>query len=245
MNVSLLLIATNRYNQFVQPLLDGVEKYFVPGHKITVHLFTDEIDEIYDYVSSDRVTVEQHLIPSYKFPEATLFRYKIFTEHAHLIRGDYAFYMDVDMEIVDTVGDEILQGDIVAVRHPGFFMSDGWGSPNNNPESLSHIDVEHRKRYFAGGFQGGKTIWYLTMAKILADNIESDKNKGIIAEWHDETHFNFFCNYMMGRDCPDWRLNELTPSYCAVPIDKRKDYKLEHLPAKIVALDKDHTKIRS
>lgn len=244
MDVSILLVSTNKYKQFVQPLLDGIVKNFLPDHQITVHLFTDGIQ--HSLKTSDRVTIRQHLIPSYKFPHATLFRYKIFTEFTHAIKGDYVFYMDVDMEISGTVTDEILTGDIVATRHPGFYANNGWGSENNNPESTSALPKDMRKKYYAGGFQGGKTNRYLHMALILASNIQRDQDKGIMAEWHDETHWNHFCNYAMERNFPDWKLTELSPSYCSVPSEeRRKLWGIDHLPQIITALDKNHEEIRA
>lgn len=243
-NVSVLLIATNKYKQFVEPLIAGIAKNFLPDHPITVHLFSDAIHLFLE--PPTRITIVKHLIPPYGFPEATLLRYKIFNDHSNSISGDYVFYMDVDMEITGIVTSEILTGDIIATRHPGFYTNNGWGSPNNNPESLSYLPAEHCKKYFAGGFQGGKTKCYLQMAKILACNIDNDLANSIIAEWHDETHFNYFCNYLIGMDFPDWKLTEMLPSYCSPESEElRKAWAIDQLPTIIIALDKNHEEIRS
>ena len=241
--ISLLLISTNRYKQFVQPLLNGVIRNFLSNHQITVHLFTDELQ---DLAGSDRVRIEQHIIPPYRFPDATLMRYRVFTNHAHLIKGDFCIYMDVDMSIEMEVGDTFLSGDIIAVRHPGFWYNNGWGSGANSPESKSYFEPELRKGYCAGGVQGGRTEKYLEICKLLADNIDDDTARGVLAEWHDETHWQAALSVFIPRDHPDWIINELTPEYCSVLSEHQRTlWEINHLPARIIALEKDHTLIRS
>jgi len=240
--IGLLLIATNKYHQFVEPLLKDIDKNFLPGHKITVHLFNDKLLGSEPY--SDRVDLKYHSIPSYGFPQATLYRYKIFNEHmAHLVDYDHLFYMDVDMSIPQPVGNELLEGDITAVRHPGFFKSNGWGSPNNSTESTSYIEPEYRQKYFCGGVQGGIGHRYLAVSKDIHYNIKQDEEKGVMAEWHDETHWNAFLNKHFPED---WKLNELTPEYCNVPsMQQRQNWGIHDLPGRILALDKNHAEIRS
>ena len=49
-----------------------------------------------------------------------------------------------------------------------------------------------QKTYVAGGIQGGRTAQYLAVASILSQRIDQDYRKEIIAEWHDESHWNWF-----------------------------------------------------
>ncbi len=244
MNIALCLLATRKYKSFVAPILPGIIKNFLPQHQIIVHLFTDELMDVH---GSDRVRIEQHLVQPYSFPTISLYRYKIFTEHAYHFAGcDWVFYSDVDMDFVDTISDEILQGDIVGVRHPGFWYNNGWGSGGNNPESLSYIEPEFQKKYFCGGFQAGRTDKYLTVCKLLSEKIADDESRNVLAIYHDETFWNYFLNYAIGILYPDWIINELTPEYCSVPsMEQRERWGIAHLPAKIVALDKNHEEIRS
>lgn len=244
MNIGLLLISTNRYKQFVQPLLNGVVKNFLPNHQITVHLFTDEYQ---DLVGDPRVRIEQHLIPAYKFPYATLYRYKIFAEHADILaKYDFLVYSDVDMEFALPVGDEFLAGDITGVRHPGFWYNNGWGSGGNPTESLSYLEPQYHKKYFCGGVNGGKADKFLNVAKLLSTMITDDESRGVMPVYHDETMFNWFMNYGIHLMYPDWVINELTPEYCSVPsMEQRKNWGIDHLPARIIALDKSHAELRA
>lgn len=242
--IAVTLIATNKYRQFVQPLLEGIEKNFLRNHKVDVHLFTNELFPTLDI---GRITVIQHTIPAYRFPEATLLRYRIFSDHKEYLKNyDFLFYSDVDMEICDEVGNEILQGDVVAVRHPGFYYNNGWGSGGNDPKSKSYISEEFHKKYWAGGFQGAQADKYLQICELLAAGIDQDSNNNIMAIYHDETFFNWFLNYGISVHFPEWKLIELLPSYCMPPsLHQRQMWQIDHLPAKILCLDKNHNEIRS
>lgn len=256
MKIALCLIATNKYKQFVQPLISDIEKYFFVNDEVTVHLFTDEISHV---LHAQQILIKRHEIPPYKFPYATLYRYKIFSDYSdHLLTSDYIFYMDVDMRIQDFVNSEILPKSVsgypgnglIATRHPGFFINN-LGSWCEDPKSLAYTHPSLRKKYYAGGFQGGYRSDYLDVIFQLKMRIDNEleyakeigyaMNSGIIAEWHDESFWNFYlslCN-------PDY-IKELTPEYCMVEdIERRKAWGIDHLQPKIIALNKNHKEIRS
>ena len=102
MKICILNIATNKYIQFVEPLLNSIEENFLNGHEINCLLFTDhEITE-----TSDNVTV--HNIKHEPWPMPTLKRYNYFAEKKDFILSfDYCYYFDVDMAVIDKVGEEI------------------------------------------------------------------------------------------------------------------------------------------
>lgn len=232
MTIALLLLATRKYKEFVQPLLEDVKKYFLPSHKIQVHLFADDVS--IEYYGDERVSIIKELIPAYRFPIITLYRYKIFTSKEYS-GCDYLFYLDVDMSICSEVGDEVLGG-ITAVLHPGFY--NGGGSWGNNRESTSYTLPENREKYYAGGFQGGSHERYYPLMKQLASAIEYDERRNILAEWHDESHLNRALSEMTN-------INILTPDYCMVEqFHLRLQWGVSHFDPKIIALEKDHESIR-
>lgn len=224
MNIGLLLIATGKYDRFVQPLVDSARKYFMKNHKLTFFLFTD----------SDKWNNQDDIVCTHKahepFPAPTLKRYETFHNNSNLFEEiDYLFYCDVDMLFVSEVGDEILS-DRVATIHPGFMG--GRGTPETRKESLAYVAPHEFMRYFAGGFNGGKKEVFLEMSKILSENIKKDLENSIIAIWHDESHMN---RYFV--DNPPTLL--LSPAYCYpeswnIPFQK-----------KLLALDKNHEEVRS
>ena len=264
MKIGILIVATNKYKQFVAPLIRSIDKYMfidkVSGKRLyntdTV-LFTDDLFYFADHISPKSgdlnfgTTINTHpfLIPSYKFPQATLFRYRIFSNHSDtlLSKYDYLIYMDADSLVVDYIDDEILAGDITAVHHPGFYVSKGWGSTGDNENSNSFLIPEYRNNYVAGGIQGGKSEIYLDLASRMADSIELDLSNNIIPIHNDETVFNYYVNYMFHKIYPQGFLNILSPAYCMVEnMSQREEWGLlvNNISPKILALDKNHSDIR-
>jgi len=221
--IGLLIIATNKYTDFLQPLIDSADIFFKPGN-VTYYIFTNkDID-----IKSNREVVKI-MIEHQDWPWMTLGRYKIFSNNENILSNmDYLYYCDADMRFVDSVGIEIL-GDRVATQHPGFYGRRG--TPETNPNSLAYVLPHESMEYFAGGFNGGKTSEFLKMSKLLSNNIDTDYSNGIVAIWHDESHMN---RYFIDNK----PTIILSPSYCYgesmnIPFHKR-----------ILALDKNHTQIR-
>ena len=234
MKICILNIATNKYIQFVEPLLDSIEENFLNGHEISALVFTNhEIEE-----SSENVKIVQ--IEHEPWPIPTLKRYHYFMKEAEYIsQFDYCFYMDVDMRIVGKVGDEIL-GNLVATQHPGFwYKSVDEFSYERRPEYKAYIPYGEGKMYYAGGFNGGKPEHFLKMSETIVNNVEEDFKNNLIAVWHDESHMN---RYLVNNP----PTVELTPSYC-YPESVKFNPTSWNVPfePKILALEKNHAEVRS
>ncbi len=226
MKVGLLIIATNKYSRFIQPLISSADNFFLPNQEVTYFIFTNQKIEV-ETTRQIQIIDTEHK----EWPWMTLGRYKIFSNsHETLSTMDYLYYCDADMRFESEVGDEILS-DLVATQHHGYYMQRG--TPETNPLSLACVYPYENMQYFAGGFNGGKSENYLKMAKQLSENIDTDYSKGIIAIWHDESHLN---RYVIDNK-PTKILN---PSYCFY--EQSIDARFER---KLVALQKDHDEIRN
>lgn len=200
MKIGLLIIATNKYLSFLQPLISSADKHFLKDHEVSYFIFSDHIPEIKSSRSVVITNVEHK-----PWPWMTLGRYQIFTDHSTLFENmDYLYYCDVDMLFCETVGSEILS-DLVATQHPGWCGTRG--TPETNPVSKAYISPNESMQYFAGGFNGGSKNSYLKMAKTISDNIKVDLSNNHIALWHDESHMN---RYFI--DNPPTKI--LNPGYC-------------------------------
>ena len=216
--IGLLVMATGKYIVFVEPLIQSARIHFFPGHEVTFFVFTDKQAPI----GHDIVSVFQSKLG---WPFDTMMRNEVYASHKELYSSqDYLFACDADMLFVDTVGDEIL-GEHVATIHPGFVGKRG--SYETSPKSLACVYQNEGEYYFAGGFYGGAREKFINMASTLAKRVNEDLKEGIIAVWHDESHWN--------RYCIDHKPTViLTPSYC-YPESWHLPYK-----KKLLALDKDH-----
>lgn len=223
--IGLLIIATNKYVDFLQPLITSADTFFLTSEEVEYFVFTNM-----DISINSNRKINYIKIDHKPWPWMTLGRYEIFDTHNNLLKGmEYLYYTDVDMLFVDNVDAEIL-GKRVATQHPGYYNSRG--TPEYRPESLAYVFPFEPMQYFAGGFNGGSSEEYLKMSNILSNNIKKDFENGIVAIWHDESHIN---RYFI--DHPPTVI--LNPSYCYgesmnIPFDK-----------KILALNKDHLKYRN
>lgn len=223
--IGLLIIATNKYTTFIEPLIKSADDNFLNNQEVTYFIFTNKPLELISKRNINYINVEHK-----DWPWMTLGRYKIFSDsHDELSKMDYLYYCDADMRFVGVVGDEILS-DLVATQHPGYYGTKG--TPETNHSSLACVYPNEDMQYFAGGFNGGSSYEYLKMSKIISTNIDIDYSNGIIAIWHDESHMN---RYLIDNK-PTKILN---PSYCYgesmnIPFER-----------KLIALDKNHSEIRS
>lgn len=237
--VGLLLIATNKYIDFLQQLVTSADKYFLSNCEVTYYIFTNHTTVNLETNRQFQIIPIEHK----PFPYSTLMRYSFFDNASNILSSnDYLFYSDVDMLFVDNVGDEVLSERVVT-RHPGYYDKQGnpsyfeqmcgvWNPIETNSNTLACIQPTEDVKYFAGGFNGGSSTEFLKMSNTIATNINKDLSNNIIAKWHDESHLNRYA-----LDNPPTL--ELSPSYCygesmTIPFEK-----------KLLALDKNHTHYRT
>lgn len=224
--INLLIIATNKYIRFLQPLLSSADQYFLPNQNVSYSIFTDH--QQLDLNISRPYNIFN--VPHKAWPSSTLYRYSFFKQYEHqLASSDYLYYCDADMLFVDDINTEILS-DRVGTLHPAFRGERG--TPETNSISTACVQPTEQMSYFAGGFNGGSAIEFLKMSDIISKNIDTDLQNGYIAIWHDESHLN---RYFL--DNPPTKI--LDPGYCypeswQLPFRKR-----------LLALDKNHEEMRS
>jgi histo-blood group ABO system transferase len=190
MKICIITIATNRYIEFVERLLNDISENFLTNHDIKCILFTDQ-----DVETSDNIKVSQ--IEHKIWPEPAMKKYNYITSESEYLKDfDYLYLFDADVGIVDTVGDEVLQ-DLVGVLHPYKILEPEKPAPyEKRKESTAYVPDDNSNKYYAAAFVGGKASNFLNMAKTIAERVSIDESNGIIAKWHDESHLNkyFFEN---------------------------------------------------
>ncbi len=238
--VVLLVVATNKYFKLVEPLLESTDRHFLPGDHYEVILFTN-LDQTPDCLAlvarrngRARGAIRLKHIEHEAWPMMTLLRYRFFSQVPDLSGYDYIFYSDCDMRFVAEVGDEILGAGLTAVRHCRFYQKKRRDyTYETRPESRACIPPDQGVNYYAGGFQGGTAAAYLAASAECARRIEADLANGIIAIWHDESHWNALLARQPGP------LTILDPGYCMAEKTRSE------FPSLILALDKDHSAMRA
>lgn len=167
----------------------------------------DEVDKVIEDINSIRQLPRTTVFPteSIEWPMPTLLRYHTFLHQEELLKDyDYIFYCDVDMQFVNIVGDEILGQALTATMNPMYALDKSMYPPYEpNPSSTAYIkrpgqlivesgspQPRFMPQYYAGGFQGGKADKFIEAMKVIKERIDKDLEKGYIAIWNEESHWN-------------------------------------------------------
>lgn len=175
--IALITFATGgeRYTKFIDPLFASAMK-FMPSH--------------YPVVFTDDTKPHGAVHCQIKHEDWPLGSMNRFAHLAHrrefLERFDHLLMLDVDMIVCAKIEASDLFGEgLTAVVHPGYPNS--W---EENTKSAAYIPKQLRKTYYQGCVIGGPAQDFLAMAAIIAQNIDCDRENGITAIWHDESHLN-------------------------------------------------------
>jgi hypothetical protein len=131
MKLGILTIATNRYLEYYSELVSSLFDNYSEVPEIEWYLFTDRV--------SDAIAIKQRhpnlkmtIIPiaGYGFPQATLYRYKIYAQHKEKLSADILMHLDADMLIrsnrfYELVSASVKKAPLCLVRHPGFYRPQG------------------------------------------------------------------------------------------------------------------------
>lgn len=193
MTIAILYICTGRYNQFFSGFYESCEKFFLSGKSTKEYfVFTDNME------LSDANNVHLIFKGCKGFPYDSLFRFKMFQEVIEKLKQfDYVYFFNSNAQFVAPVNEDILpKGNTSLVCglwpiHRAFLTSYHFYPYERRKSSLAYI-APHQKPYyyFMGGLNGGKGSAYIEMINTLADNIQKDFERGIIAKVHDESHIN-------------------------------------------------------
>ena len=201
--IGIMCICLNeQYWEFANEMVSGLNRFFLKKHDIKDKYETEVM--LWSDIPQEGITdIKVFPTEPTEWPLPTLMRYNLFLQEEEYLKNfDYLFYIDVDMQIVDWIGEEILGDGLTAAQHPMYALRPILHPPYEpNPESTAYIprpgriiEEDGKKRfeqlYYAGGFQGGKTEDFIKAMKVMRKNIEDDFNLNYIARWNDESHWN-------------------------------------------------------
>jgi hypothetical protein len=223
------IIATGKYEIYADPLIESIEKFFMPGHDIKIILYTDSRK----FIENLRNNLSVIQIENEPWPNPTLKRFHYFLLGEKIIENsDFTFYIDVDSLFVNHVDLPLSEMDgIIPTLHPGFYGK--VGTPERNPRSKAYLPVDSDNLYFCGGFFGGDSKSFIEMSKEIKKNIDEDLSAGIIAKWHDESHLNHYLFYNPPK--------HILGNNFAIPENQISEFP----NSPIVFLDKNHQAMRS
>lgn len=222
-SIGVVSIATNRYVEHWRRMALSADRHLFPGHDVVLHVFTDRVADVTSIAPElERVTVNPIGIDALTWPEATLLRYEVITEHQDQLPQDVLMHLDADMLVAADVGVELTPsawaGGLALVRHPGYRRPSGLprarlyssrpgvavrdaysglrfggiGRWETDRASTAFVPRGRRATYVCGGTWFGLRQPFLRMADELASRTRADLTRGHVAVWHDESHLNWF-----------------------------------------------------
>ena len=235
-NIDILVVATNKYVQFLPKLIASLTEKFLPNENRIVHVFTDRVKDCELLLSQETIDIELHEIEHDKWPYATLYRFHFFQRYITSINGDYQYYIDADSVVMSYIGADILSPR-TAVQHCGFV--NGGGSWETRIHSRSYVPKSLQKTYYGGGFWGFDKNNFSMVVERAVGMIDEDIKNGITPVWHDESVLNAILSSAEPTKV-------LTPSY-HYPENNPRIWESwnEKYECKILLLDKNHKSMRT
>ena len=235
--LAVLSIATNGYLIYYESLLESYKRKAENISSIEFHIFTDDIVEARRIlIKFSEISLVIHEIESYKWPEATLLRYRIYKNELDSINAKYLMHLDSDMlfkeDIERRFNEMFFSNGMSLVKHPGFYRENnlkivervlchpkrtiadffnrvkmgGLGSWETNRKSTAYVRRSKRRTYYCGGAWIGEKSSFKQFIVTNAANVDRDLERGYIAKWHDESHLNHWATMNT--------FKELKPNYC-------------------------------
>lgn len=196
MKVAVVFIGTEKYLNFLPSWYESCETYLLPEVEKKYIIFTD--GEVSEGPENAVVYKQPHL----EWPYITLYRFKMLLNATDEIKEcDWMIFIDADMRIVDTIQPEEIFDETkkyIGVHHPCHYLE---MVPHNQPPGAFEIRKvstaavtknDDISIYYQGCLWGGKVPDVLDLIEELDHRIDQDHEKGVIAEWHDESHLNKF-----------------------------------------------------
>lgn len=199
MKVAILYICTGKYTVFWEKFYESFERNFLPASEKTYFVFSDKNNLPYFQNKNVCLISQKNL----GWPDNTLLRFALFArEEARWKDYDYTFFINANFLCVEKITEE----EFLPLRNQNLLVAEHASahgrSPldmtyERNPLSTAYVGPEEGSCYVMGGLNGGKTEAYMRMVHELKENVEIDKQKSIVALWHDESHLN---RYIIGRN---------------------------------------------
>lgn len=233
--IGILYICTGEYSKFWTEFYRSAEKYMLSNEELHYFIFTD--DEVLLNIQDSNIhpIFQTNLV----WPYPTLYRFKFFIEQQERLgKMDYLIFCNANLLFLKNINldDLLIEKPMFATIHPSEYKKTKRKFPyERNKKSLAFVDQDGSElEYVCGGFNGGRSAYFLNMARDLSYNIEQDLNNGIIAIWHDESHFNRYFNlnnniFSILPSTFAWPKNKSTALHVFISIlDKHNHINLNH-----------------
>lgn len=176
-----------RYVQFIEGFMNSANKYFLAGHQVNFYLCIDSPEQI----SRLQMAPEDHLFVisiqnDSQWQDISMIRMDIISRYIRSqfqYEVDCLYYIDIGVQLFEQIGVEIIYAagsTLHSVTHT---------------ESQDAVPKGEGGFYYTASFYGGTVAEVYKVTTACFVEVMEDKEKGIEARWHDESHLNKYLLY--------------------------------------------------
>jgi GR25 family glycosyltransferase involved in LPS biosynthesis len=201
--IGIYSIFIGEYTIYYEDFITNCETMFLPQYNKNYYIVTDK-DDI--KIMNNRTFIIK--VDKIGWPYETLYRFKYFLMfNKDLVnKSDYIYFVNSNGRFFKNINEEVLPNisGYTFTLHSGYTKKHYVDIPfeKQNHISTAYIPFKRKTKYtyIAGGFFGSETKKFVSLCKMLNENITKDENNNYIATWHDESHINYYYN-MINKDC--------------------------------------------
>ncbi|KAJ7308113.1 hypothetical protein JRQ81_008622 [Phrynocephalus forsythii] len=210
--VGLTVFAIGKYlDKYLKNFLLSADTFFMAGHNVIFYTMVDDLSKLPQIKLGPLRTLKPFQVKrENRWQDISMMRMKVIAE---LIESqarhevDFLFCMDVDQLFHSEYGVETLD-ESVAQLHAWFYKADQDSfTYERSPESAAYIPYGEGDYYYHGAVFGGTPQHILNLTRQCYEAIKHDKEEGLEAVWHDESHLNKY--YLLHKPT-----KVLSPEYC-------------------------------
>nr|XP_048290307.1 alpha-1,3-galactosyltransferase 2 isoform X1 [Myodes glareolus] len=197
LTIGLTVFAVGRYlEKYLEHFLDSAEQYFMVGQSVTYYVFTDRPEAVpYMALGQGRLLRVERVQQENRWQDVSMAR--MHTLHEALggqlgQEADYVFCLDVDQHFTSNFGPETL-ADLVAQLHAWHYHWPRWLLPyERDKRSAAALSFGEGDFYYHAALFGGSVAALRKLTAHCALGQQLDRERGVEAIWHDESHLNKF-----------------------------------------------------
>lgn len=199
--IGVVYIAIGMYEAFWKEFYPTCECFFCPDARKGYEVFTDSA-----YLQGLHFkNVSWHPVENRGFIRNVSAKSEFICRIASVLKRkyDYVFYMNGNFKFVEP----ILAKEVLPVAENDFLTALSFDLYKNtpvdylpydrNPNCHAYMEPGTGKRYYQGGFYGGRSEEIIRLSEWCMKYIEEDLSNKIIARWHDESYLN---RYLAGNN---------------------------------------------
>ncbi|KAL1777282.1 Alpha 1,3-galactosyltransferase 2 [Sigmodon hispidus] len=195
--IGLTVFAVGRYlEKYLKRFLESAEQHFMVGQNVVYYVFTDLPEAVPHMVlGQGRLLRVETVQRESRWQDVSMARMRTLYEALGGQLGretDYVFCLDVDQHFTGNFGPEVLS-DLVAQLHAWHYHWPRWLLPyERNQRSAAALSLREGDFYYHAAVFGGNVKALRKLTSHCVRGQQLDRERGIEALWHDESHLNKF-----------------------------------------------------